>query len=169
VTEQVAKIIPYGHSFWLLSPQRLVAIIMKKITLLILSMTIYVQGQTQDVLGTWYGISENHLAELVIKVDSIKMQIVKSADDTRGNERGSIKHLGVVRIKDKRIIVIPDNRSTDGTRYQVMTVIDIKNGVSMELASNGVSKSARTVEELINLSANDTTKLFGNVFFIGTI
>lgn len=22
VTEQVAKIIPYGHSFWLLSPQR---------------------------------------------------------------------------------------------------------------------------------------------------
>ena len=107
---------------------------MKKLALLILILTINIQAKTQSVLGTWYAISENHLAEFTLSKDSIKMRIVEPRYYSQGDERGNMKHVGIYAVNNKSVVIIQDNKSVNGLQYRAMTFFNIKDGISMELA-----------------------------------
>ncbi|GEM_PF-2815500 len=118
---------------------------------------------SQDIIGKWYGIGENYILEFAIQNDSIKSQILDSNHDSIGYERGKIKPQGIYNVGDKRIIIIVDEDSNE-LKYHALTFFNIKDKVSMTLAANGI-KSAPSIEEILKLSANDTSSLFGNIFY----
>lgn len=138
---------------------------MKKIWFLSLLLIGVVQTKAQNLIGAWYAISDRSLAEFVIREDSIKAKILLPEYDLKGFERTNMKHVGIYEIRDKRIVVVLDKTSVDTVRYRAMTFFNIRDGVSVEVAANGIRMAAKDVRELIDLSAKDTTRLFGNVFY----
>ncbi|MBT1711197.1 hypothetical protein KK062_23335 [Fulvivirgaceae bacterium PWU5] len=138
---------------------------MKKIGLITLVLTLAIEAKTQNLIGEWYAIDDENLAELVIHEDSIKARILVPGGDSKGSERTGIKHFGIYEVHDKRILIVPDDTSVDAVRYRAMTFFNIRDGISVELAVNGITMVSKEVDKLIDLNASDTTRLFGNVFY----
>jgi hypothetical protein len=126
-------------------------------------MTVF-DANSQNVLGTWYAISEEYLAEITIDNDSIKTQMLDSIQSNFGRERGQVKHYGIYEIGDKKVVVVEDKANQEKLQYRAMTFFNIQ-GHSIELAANGLTKASKTIKELLNTIASDTTSLFGNVFY----
>ncbi len=102
---------------------------------------------------------------MTISNDSIKFQMLRSRNATKGFERSENKHFGIYSARTKKIIIIASKETSDYERYIAMTFTNIKNNHSIELAGNGVRNATATINELIELSTKDTTQLFGNVFY----
>ncbi|MFI5407250.1 MAG: hypothetical protein ACHQ1D_12170 [Nitrososphaerales archaeon] len=140
---------------------------MRKLPLIFLSLMLtVVQGNSQDILGKWFGISEKYLAEFTVDHDSVRVQMLDARQSAEGHERGNFKHSGIYNIKDKKIIVIVEVKNKEGIQYRAMTFFNIQKNSSIEMAANGVTRATKTIKELVDLSNQDTTKLlFGNVFY----
>lgn len=124
---------------------------------------IVTAAHSQDVLGKWYGINENYLAELIIDNDSIKIQILDSRGADAGRERRNFKHSGIYEIGNKSLVVVTDYASEEG--YLAMTFCNIQRNQSIELAANIEVKQAKTIGELTDAIGKDKTELFGNIFY----
>ncbi len=124
---------------------------------------IVTAAHSQDVLGKWYGINENYLAELIIDNDSIKIQILDSRGADAGRERRNFKHSGIYEIGNKSLVVVTDYASEEG--YLAMTFCNIQRNQSIELAANIEVKQAKTIGELTDAIGKDRTELFGNIFY----
>ena len=130
--------------------------------LLIMTLT---ETNAQDVLGKWYAIRDNNLTEMIIDKDSVKIGVISDRRLKKKNEQGKIRHLGIYKMEDKVIIVFEGKPTTEGAIYLAMTFVNIQRQEFIELAVNGQNKPTKTIEELKDAISNDTTKLFGNVFY----
>ena len=138
---------------------------MKKFAFLMLSLAMAISGSAQDVLGRWYSIEDDGLIEINISIDSLKGQLFNTGQDN-GSEKMNIKHSGIFTIRDKSIIVIPDHKSSNSTTtYRALTIFNIKDRVSMEIAANGINTPAKTIDELVDLSKDHYGELFGHILF----
>ena len=139
---------------------------MKGLSAILLSLTMIITGaNSQDILGKWYGIGENHLAEFIIDKDSIKIQMLDSRQSKTGYERVNIKHFGIFDIGDKKVVVVGDKANKEDPHYLAMTFFNVQEYQSIELAANGQVKPAKTIKELTDAIDKSTVKLFGNVFY----
>lgn len=121
-------------------------------------------GNAQNIFGKWYGINDDGLVELDISSDSLKGQIFQTGED-KGFEKMRIKHSGIFNIDNKTIIVIPHYDSSNSMTYLAMTICNIKDRISMEIATNGINTATKIIEELIYLNKSRHEELFGNIIF----
>lgn len=129
---------------------------MKKILILILLSTIAIKVNAQDIVGKWYGIEKDRLIEFKITSDSLKIRAVDlDFRSKEGYEELNGAHDGIYPLKDKVLILFDKNN----LRYSAITIFNVKEKESLEIASNGFNKVADTKEELIELSNKDTTNL----------
>ncbi len=130
---------------------------MKKISILILFSIIAINVNAQDIAGKWYGIEKDgRFVEIMISGDSLKMRAVDFDFKPMGFEVLNGTHVGLYQIKDKVLIILFNKEKL---KYSAITIFNVKEKESLEIAFDGINKVADTKEELIELSKNDTTNL----------
>lgn len=134
------------------------------VLVLILIMTTTL-ANSQDILGKWYAISESHLIELVIDEDFIKVQVLHSRDSNIGFERDEKRLYGIHDMGDKKIAVVGDNGGASEQLYYPMVIFNIQKKSSLEIATKSKIDPSKTINELIDAIAKDSTELLGNVFY----
>ena len=133
---------------------------MKRIHLRLLILTLITTDMfSQDISGKWYTINRSGLIEIRLTNDTLETRALHSDFRPKGFKSEKKEHSGIYKLKDKFLVVLPNKDKEN--QYTALTIFHVKDRESAEIAANGNKAFTRTIDELIKLSSEDTTTLYG--------